>query len=336
MRFAALKAPLANVDGIHGVSVTTYIGVAALRGDEYRTASLDCVALGDLRTCSHAIPAGRCLASGQGPPDDPLGKSTFARPCLAGVPPSADDPFRMAEPQRTVGLCRRAKEDRAPQSYQGKILVPFPIESSLSGVHKSFDGNSRLWYRRSFEAPQAWAGQRVLLNFGAVDWEATVSVNGRPVGKHRGGYDPFSFDITDALTTPGPQVLTVSVLDATGGGQAKGKQTAGGLEALGTLGYTAVSGIWQTVWIEPVSPAYIVKLKITPDVDRGLVRVAAITRGTVATDMLEAVVSEGSSEVRRATGTAGSELILAIPRPKLWSPDNPFLYDLKVTLRQRR
>jgi len=231
------------------------------------------------------------------------------------------------------------KDAPAPKTYQGKILVPFPIESALSGVHKSFDGNSRLWYRRSFEVPKAWAADRILLNFGAVDWEAAVAVNGKHVGIHRGGYDAFSVDITDALTARGPQELTVSVLDATGGGQAKGKQTAGSLEALGTLGYTAASGIWQTVWIEPVPPVSIAKLKVTPDVDRGVVRLTAIARDPPAgapagADSVEAVVLDGGRETARAAGTAGNELTLAIPQPKLWSPDQPFLYGLQVTLRR--
>lgn len=117
------------------------------------------------------------------------------------------------------------KEESSPKSYQGKILVPFPIESALSGVHKSFDGNCRLWYRRSFEVPKTWAAQRILLHFGAVDWETIVLLNGKPLGTHRGGFDAFTFDITDALTAQGPQDLMVSVLDSTGGGQAKGKQT---------------------------------------------------------------------------------------------------------------
>jgi len=226
------------------------------------------------------------------------------------------------------------KDTAAPKTYQGKILVPFPIESALSGVHKSFDGNSRLSYRRSFEVPKAWAAQRILLNFGAVDWEAAVLVNGRQVGAHRGGFDAFTFDITDALTAQGPQELTVSVVDATGGGQAKGKQCAGSLAALGTLAYTAASGIWQTVWIEPVPRASIAKLRITPDVDRGVVRLTALVRGATGADSVEAIVREGVREVASATGTAESEITLAIPHPKLWSPDDPFLYDLKVTLRR--
>jgi len=226
------------------------------------------------------------------------------------------------------------KDAASPKTYQGKILVPFPIESALSGAHRSFDGGSRLWYRRSFEVPKAWAAQRILLNFGAVDWEAAVLVNGRQVGTHRGGFDPFSFDITDALTARGPQELTVWVLDATGGGQAKGKQCAGSLEALGTLAYTAASGIWQTVWIEPVPRASIAKLRVTPDVDRGVVRLTALVRGATGADSVEAIVREGVREVASATGTAESEITLAIPHPKLWSPDDPFLYDLKVTLRR--
>ena len=224
------------------------------------------------------------------------------------------------------------KEERPPKSYQGKILVPFPIESALSGVHRSLDGNSRLWYRRTVELP-AWVGERVLLHFGAVDFEAQVLVNGQEVATHRGGFDSFTVDITAVLTTAGPQDLVVSVLDETGGGQAKGKQSAGNLEALGTLAYSAASGIWQTVWIEIVPPTSIDKLKVTPDVDGHVVRVTAIGRGTTADDSIEAVACEGSREVARAVGKVGAELTLPIPQPKLWSPDDPFLYGLTVSLR---
>ena len=224
------------------------------------------------------------------------------------------------------------KEEGPPKSYQGKILVPFPIESALSGVHRSLDGNRRLWYRRTVELP-AWAGERVLLNFGAVDFEAQVLVNGQEVATHRGGFDSFTLDITEVLTAAGPQDLVVSVLDETGGGQAKGKQSAGNLEALGTLAYSAASGIWQTVWIEIVPPTSIDKLKVTPDVDGHVVRVTAIGRGTTADDSIEAVACEGSREVARAVGKVGAELTLPIPQPKLWSPDDPFLYGLTVSLR---
>ena len=144
-----------------------------------------------------------------------------------------------------------AKAAEAPKGWQGKILVPFAIESALSGVHKGFDRNQRLWYHRTFDVPKEWAGQRVLLHFGAVDWEAAVTVNGKAVGTHRGGYDAFAFDITDALTAAGTQELVVNVLDATGDGQAKGKQTAGALAGFGTLGYCSASGIWLGARLSP-------------------------------------------------------------------------------------
>ena len=229
------------------------------------------------------------------------------------------------------------KDDKPPGRYAGQILVPFPIESALSGVRRVLDGNSRLWYHRTFDVSAVRrTGQRVLLHFGAVDWEATVFVNGREIGTHRGGYDSFSFDITDALLPAGPQELVVAVYDASGGIQPKGKQNAGNLNALGTLGYTASSGIWQTVWLEPVPQASIANLRITPDVDRGVVRLIVAGRGTADTQTAEVVVRDGRREVARASGKVGAEIELPIPSPKLWSPNNPFLYDLSVTLREGR
>jgi hypothetical protein len=228
-----------------------------------------------------------------------------------------------------------AKAAEAPKGWQGKILVPFAIESALSGVHKGFDRNQRLWYHRTFDVPKEWAGQRVLLHFGAVDWEAAVTVNGKAVGTHRGGYDAFAFDITDALTAAGTQELVVNVLDATGDGQAKGKQTAGALAGFGTLGYCSASGIWQTVWLEPVPQASVRELRITPDIDAGVVRVKVLGRGTADGDAVEAVASDGTQQVAKVAGKVGDELTLAIPKAKLWSPGSPFLYDLSVTLRGR-
>jgi len=226
------------------------------------------------------------------------------------------------------------KDAEAPTVYQGRILVPFPIESALSGVHKGFYRNNRLWYHRIFDVPKAWANQRVLLHFGAVDWEAAVAVNGKAVGTHRGGYDAFTCDITDALMPAGPQELVVNVLDATGDGQAKGKQTTGNLAGHGTLGYCAASGIWQTAWLEPVPQASVRELRITPDVDAGVVRVKALGRGTADGDAVEAVASDGPRQVARVAGKVGDELVLAIQKARLWSPESPFLYDLSVTLRR--
>ena len=205
---------------------------------------------------------------------------------------------------------------------EAKILVPFAIESSLSGVMKHSD---RVTYRRSFEIPKGWSGQHVLLHFGAVDWETKVLLNGKELGVHRGGYDTFSFDITAALKLEGAQEITVEVFDPTDlGGQARGKQKL----KPGGIMYTPTTGIWQTVWLEPVVETHIQSLKMVPDVDGGYLRLTVGGTGTV-----EAVASDGGKEVARVSGEAGSELKLAILNPKLWSPDSPHLYDLRISLK---
>ncbi len=205
---------------------------------------------------------------------------------------------------------------------ESKILVPFAIESALSGVMKHVD---RVTYRRSFEIPKGWSGQKVLLHFGAVDWETTVFLNGKKLGVHRGGYDAFSFDITEALKGEGAQEITVEVFDPTDlGGQPRGKQKL----KPGSIMYTATTGIWQTVWLEPVSPTHIESLKIVPDVDDGCLRLTVVGSGSV-----EAVASKDGKDVAQVTGQAGSELKLSISNPKLWSPDSPHLYDLRVALK---
>jgi len=235
--------------------------------------------------------------------------------------------------QNLNGLWDYAITERAnpaPQTYEGKILVPFPIESALSGVMKRLDENSRLWYRRTFEVPKEWAGKRILLHFGAVDWEATVFVNGKEVGQHRGGYDGFGFDVTDELKGGSPQELTVAVWDPTQGGQARGKQVR---EPKG-IWYTPTSGLWRTAWIEPVPEASITDLKITPDVDAGALHLTVAGQGTSDAHAVEAVALDEGKEVARASGKVGDELALKIAPPKLWSPDTPFLYDLKVTLKK--
>ena len=211
---------------------------------------------------------------------------------------------------------------RLGDGTEARILVPYPIESPLSGVMKHSD---RMTYRRRFEVPKEWNGRHVLLHFGAVDWETKVSVNGKELGVHRGGYDPFSFDITDALKSEGPQEITVEVFDPTNdGGQPRGKQT---LHSGGIM-YTPTSGIWQTVWLEPVEEAHIASLKLVPDLDAGCLRLTVEGAGTV-----EAVASDGGKEIARVNGDAGKELKLVIPNPKLWSPETPHLYDLSVTLK---
>jgi hypothetical protein len=211
-----------------------------------------------------------------------------------------------------------------------QILVPFPVESALSGVMRHAD---RLWYRRTFDVPTAWRGQRVLLHFQAVDWEATVYVNGRELGLHRGGYDPFTFDITDALKPVGPQEVLVRVFDPTDqGDQPRGKQV---LKPHGIY-YTPTTGIWQSVWLEPVPAKRIGRLRLTPDAATATLLLSVEGVGTDQRCTVEAVACDDSREVARAAGSVGSELRLAIPREgaRLWSPDRPFLYNLHVTLRQ--
>ncbi|MFB0524084.1 MAG: sugar-binding domain-containing protein, partial [Phycisphaerae bacterium] len=142
----------------------------------------------------------------------------------------------------------RPKDEAQPKNFDGELLVPFPVESALSGVMKPVGEKNRLWYRRTFEIPHKWSGKRVLLHFGAVDWETMVWVNGKKIGEHRGGYDPFTFDVTDALKDSGPQEVVLSVWDPTDAGtQPRGKQVRNPRG----IWYTAVTGIWQTVWLEP-------------------------------------------------------------------------------------
>ncbi len=204
------------------------------------------------------------------------------------------------------------------------ILVPFPIESALSGIMRR---EPTMWYRRTFYVPGSWDDQRVLLNFGAVDWEATVFVNGRELGGHRGGYDSFSFDITDALRT-GSNELIVHVFDPTDANNIPmGKQR----NVPRVIWYTSVSGIWQTVWLEPAPRAHITGLIMTPDVDRGVLRVTVQGEG-ITTETAAITVSIGTQAIVTAAGPIGSPIELAIPSPHLWSPDDPFLYDVQASL----
>ncbi len=214
-----------------------------------------------------------------------------------------------------------------------RILVPFPVESALSGVMKHGD---QLWYRRTFTVPEKWAGQRVLLHFGAVDWETTVYVNGKKVGDHRGGYDPFTFDITEQVLKPGKpsaeQELIVHVKDPTNSGtQPRGKQVL----KPGGIYYTPTTGIWQTVWLEPVPASSIAGLKIVPD-SAGKVRVTVQTRGEKGgekgTHLISLEVRAGGKVEATGKGEVGKPIEVTIAKPKLWSPETPFLYDLSVKL----
>jgi hypothetical protein len=218
-----------------------------------------------------------------------------------------------------------------PEAFRQQILVPFPYESALSGVGKRLAPQERLWYRRHFQIPAAWKGRRVLLHFGAVDWDATAFVNGREVGTHKGGFDPFSFEITDQLRG-GREELVLAVADpTTEGGQPVGKQS---LHPEG-IWYTPSSGIWQTVWLEPVPSAFIRRIRLIPDVDAGAVRVVAEVDGTGRALTVRAEARAEGREAAAAEGKPGEEITLPIPQANLWTPDRPFLYDLALTLRDQ-
>lgn len=219
------------------------------------------------------------------------------------------------------------RDDTAPR-FQGDILVPFPIESALSGVKRPLLPDQKLWYRRTFAVPGAWSGKRVLLHFGAVDWETAVWVNGRLAGTHKGGFLPFSFDLSDHLR-PGENELLVSVWDPTDSGwQARGKQ----LLHPKSIWYTAVSGIWQTVWLEPVSPTHIRRLKLTPDIDAQTLTVAVLLEGEEGGEEIHLSARDGRKMVVQGASRPGESIILPLPEPYLWSPDDPHLYDLRVDL----
>jgi beta-galactosidase/beta-glucuronidase len=218
---------------------------------------------------------------------------------------------------------------QTPSTFDGKILVPFAIESSLSGVQKKVGKENELWYQREFTVPSKWKNNRILLHFGAVDWKADIWVNDIKVGHHTGGYTPFSFDITSALKS-GSNKLLVKVWDPTNDSyQPRGKQ----VNRPEGIWYTSVTGIWQTVWLEPVSEKYFTNVKITPDIDNKKLTVVAETNESSVSDKVEVKVMDGSKVV--ASGRSINHLPVEITMPdevKLWSPDSPFLYDLEITL----
>jgi hypothetical protein len=217
-----------------------------------------------------------------------------------------------------------------PENYDGQILVPFPIESALSGVMKPLGAKDVLWYRRTIQIPPDWKDRRVRLQFGAVDWQCKVIVNGRKVGQHRGGYDRFAFDITDCLHWDRPEEIIVVDTDPTEGDQPRGKQS---LHPQGIF-YSSNSGIWQTVWLEPVPEVCIDGVWMTPDLDANGLRLRVAVNSLADDLQVEAVALADGAAVGRVTGVAGAELLLPLANPKLWSPASPFLYDLQVTLKE--
>jgi beta-galactosidase/beta-glucuronidase len=226
-----------------------------------------------------------------------------------------------------------------PEKFDRAILVPFAPQAPLSQINQWVGPESDVWYRREFELPAGWEGKRILLHFGAVNWECHVRFNGRNAGSHTGGYDGFTLDVSEFVHTSGKQEITVCAWGPIEGGQPRGKQA---LKPQGIF-YTPTTGIWQTVWLEPVNEASIDHVRITPDLDRGEVRITpaiaslpgpALSHASLpnATLRVSAVVLADGKEVGHATGGPTDTIAIPLPNARLWSPASPFLYDLKLTL----
>lgn len=222
------------------------------------------------------------------------------------------------------------KGNRAPIKYEGKIRVPFAVESSLSGVGKNVGKDQELWYRKQLKIEKKNKKDRTLLHFGAVDWETEVFVNGKKAGLHQGGYDPFSFDISDYLIAGAEQEIVVRVWDPTNEGpQPRGKQ----IKEPHAIWYTPVTGIWQTVWIESVPETYIEDLMIQPNFDEGIFEVSAQTTGITASQYLEVIISASGKEVGRKEFQPGEKAQVQVGSIKAWSPEDPFLYDAVIRIK---
>ncbi|MBN8719635.1 MAG: beta-galactosidase [Sediminibacterium magnilacihabitans] len=215
-----------------------------------------------------------------------------------------------------------------PATYQGKLLVPFAVESSLSGAGKTVGKDSILWYHTVLQLTNPKNKQRTLLHFGAVDWQATIYVNGKEIGSHEGGYDPFTVDISSALIKGSKQELAVRVWDPSDDGpQPRGKQ----VKKPAGIWYTPVTGIWQTVWLETVPETYITALRSTPDLDKATVTINAAIETLQPGDQLLVSAWNNKEKIAEYTGSE-TNITLHIPDPKTWSPDHPFLYDLQVSI----
>lgn len=221
---------------------------------------------------------------------------------------------------------------------EGKILVPFAVESSLSGVGRRITKENTLWYERTFTLPSDWSGKNILLHFGGVDWKTEVFVNGQFVGEHKGGFDPFSYDITSYLKKSGKQTLTVKVFDATDNSmQPRGKQCI----INSAIWYTPVSGIWQTVWMEPVEKTHITSYYPVSDLAKSILTVDVKTANAYTRDEIKVELLEGgigynpeapSTKVLAEANVSKGKAILNVPDVKTWSPDSPYLYGLRITI----
>lgn len=222
-------------------------------------------------------------------------------------------------------------QEAIPGVMQGSILVPFAVESALSGVAKTVGKDSILWYKRTISVSHP-KNRKIILHFGAVDWLCTVFVNGKEVGKHQGGYDPFSIEMTDALKKGAKQEVAIRVWDPSNDGpQPRGKQ----VKKPEGIWYTPVTGIWQTVWMENLPATHIVSTQQTPDIDQKIIKVKAPVENALPGDLLLVSAWDGTTKIAERSTTANGEVVISIPEPKLWSPAHPFLYDLKISIQRK-
>ncbi|PZX57835.1 glycoside hydrolase family 2 protein [Algoriphagus chordae] len=223
----------------------------------------------------------------------------------------------------------RSKGQAVPTSYDGEILVPFAVESALSGVGKTVGKDNELWYNTTFSTPKKSRNDKVILHFGASDWETEVFVNGQSVGKHKGGYDPFDFDITDHLKSGKSQSLQVRVWDPSDEGpQPRGKQ----VNNPHGIWYTPVTGIWQTVWLETVPEVYISGLRNASDIKSKRILVTPEVAGIVDGQQVKVSAWKDGNMIAEQTVNPAEMAKLTIKDAELWAPGNPVLYDLKVEL----
>ncbi len=223
----------------------------------------------------------------------------------------------------------RPVKDKKVNSYDGKILVPFCVESALSGVGKEVRKENNLWYKRTFSIPENWNGKQIILHFGAVDYHAVVWINGKKAGEHKGGFTPFSFDITSHLKGKGEQEITVSVWDPTDeGNQPRGKQ----VNDPKSIWYTAVSGIWQTVWLEPVEKTYLRSFYPVPDIDKGTVEFSLDIANAKNAGHVKIKIKDGDKTIAEIQGKPNEKLTARIENAVWWSPDNPYLYDIEISV----
>ncbi len=219
--------------------------------------------------------------------------------------------------------------EAVPLSYEGYILVPFAVESSLSGVGRPLQPEEQLWYRRSIYIPAEWKHKRVLLHFGAVDWQAQGWCNDQYLGQHQGGYDPFTFELTTCVHYGAENQLVIRVQDPTSSGrQERGKQTL----KPGFVFYSAVSGIWQTVWLEAVPNVFIHNISLTPAIHPCQLKMTVQLSDAAPGHHIQIQLLEEQQTLVQVTGAAGEEIILPYERARLWSPEDPFLYGLRISL----